>query len=84
MFASSQNIENAFIYADKALGFAFGRRLQSLGKHEKVRSKDHSIPPHLKLIKYLGTERMTIQRCSSIIARTRSKSGALGRFLQSC
>ena len=37
LFASSQNIENAFIYADKALAFAFGRRLQSIGKHQKVR-----------------------------------------------
>ena len=36
MLASSQNIENAFIYADKALAFAFGRRLQSIGKHQKV------------------------------------------------
>ena len=33
LFASSQNIESAFIYADKALAFAFGRRLQSIGKH---------------------------------------------------
>ena len=32
LFASSQNIESAFIYADKALAFAFGRRLQSVGK----------------------------------------------------
>ncbi|KAM0802579.1 hypothetical protein BDR22DRAFT_887367 [Usnea florida] len=36
LFASSQNIESAFIYADKALAFAFGRRLQSVGKHQKV------------------------------------------------
>ena len=40
MFASSQNIENAFIYADKALEFAFERRLQSIGKHQKVGPKD--------------------------------------------
>ena len=40
MFASSQNIENAFIYADKALAFAFGRRLQCSRKHQKVGPKD--------------------------------------------
>ena len=40
IFASSQNIENALIYADKALAFAFGRRLQSVTKEEKVGSKD--------------------------------------------
>ena len=37
LFASSQNIESAFIYADKALAFALGRRLQGVGKHQKVR-----------------------------------------------
>ncbi len=36
MFTSSQNIENAFIYADKAIEFAFGRRLQSIAKQQKV------------------------------------------------
>ena len=36
MFASSQNVENAFIYADKALAFAFGRRLRSVAKEQKV------------------------------------------------
>ena len=36
MFTSSQNIENAFIYAEKALAFAFGRRLQGIGEHQKV------------------------------------------------
>lgn len=39
MFASSQNIENAFIYADKALAFAFERRLHSTAKQQKVDSK---------------------------------------------
>lgn len=36
MFASSQSIQNAFTYADKALAFAFGRRLQSVGKRQNV------------------------------------------------
>lgn len=40
MFASAQNIENAFIYADKALAFAFGRRLQSIARQEKVGFKN--------------------------------------------
>lgn len=39
MFASSQNIGNAFIYADKALAFAFARRLQSIGKRQKAAPK---------------------------------------------
>lgn len=38
MLASSQNVENAFVYANKALTFAFERRLQSIAKHQKVRS----------------------------------------------
>ena len=46
MLASSQNIENAFIYADKALAFAFGRRLQSVGKHQKVGLKNVSVCPY--------------------------------------
>ena len=45
MFASSQNIENAFIYADKALEFAFERRLQSIGKHQKVGPKEPLFHP---------------------------------------
>lgn len=36
MLASSQNIENAFVYADKALTFALERRLQSIAKQQKV------------------------------------------------
>ena len=39
MFASSQNIETAFIYADKALAFAFRRRMQDIVKQQKVGSK---------------------------------------------
>lgn len=45
MFASTQNIENAFIYADKALAFAFGRRLQSIGVRPNVGPKE----PHIRL-----------------------------------
>ena len=40
IFASSQNIENTLIYADKALAFAFGRRLQSLPKGPKAGSDE--------------------------------------------
>ena len=36
MLASSQNVENAFIYAGKALAFALERRLQSIAKQQKV------------------------------------------------
>ena len=43
MFASTQNIENAIIYADKALAFAFGRRLQSIGARPNVGPKEHHI-----------------------------------------
>lgn len=38
MLASYQTIENAFMYADKALAFAFGRRMQDLGKLQHVLS----------------------------------------------
>ena len=40
MFASSQSIEDAFIYADKALAFAFRRRMQVITKQLKVKSED--------------------------------------------
>ena len=40
IFASSQNIEDALIYADKALALAFGRRLQGIMKEQKVGSND--------------------------------------------
>ena len=36
MLASCQSIQYAFTYADKALAFAFGRRLQSVGKRQNV------------------------------------------------
>ena len=39
MLVSSQKVESAFIYADKALAFAFERRLQDVGKQKKVGAK---------------------------------------------
>ena len=71
MFASAQNIENAFIYADKALEFAFGRRLQSIGRHQKVPPKNLLVHPYPKLMSSLGTERMTTTLCLSIMTTTR-------------
>ena len=55
MCASSQNIMNAFIYADKALAFAFARRIQGIGKYQNVGRKD---PPLtlLGLMSLLGTD----------------------------
>ena len=45
MLARSQNVENAFIYADKALAFAFERRLQSIIEQEKVGSRIFFLRP---------------------------------------
>ena len=71
MLASAQNIENAFIYADKALGFAFGRRLQSIERHQKVRPTNPLIHPYSKLMSPLGNERMTTDLRLSIMTMTR-------------
>lgn len=46
MIASIRGIENAYVYADKALASAFGCRLQSNGKRHNVGSKDPRIHPY--------------------------------------
>ena len=46
MLASSQRVESAFIYADKALAFAFERRLQNIVKQKKVGSKSSLFQPY--------------------------------------
>ena len=46
MLASSQKVESAFIYADKALAFAFERRLQSIVKQKTVGSKGSLFHPY--------------------------------------
>ena len=58
IFASSQNIENALIYADKALAFAFGRRLQSVTKEQKVGSNDF-FSIQIEAEKTIGTDHLT-------------------------
>ena len=74
MFVSSQNVENAFVYADKALAFALGRRLHSI---QKVRSN----PPFsscLKLLRPSGTN------CMKHLSITYCKHRMTGRhFTQS-
>ena len=74
MFVSSQNLENAFIYADKAFAFALGRRLQSI---QKVRSNPTS-SSWLKLLRPSGTN------CMKHLSITYCKHTITGRhFTQS-
>ena len=74
MFVSSQNVENAFIYADKAFAFALGRRLQSI---QKVRSNP-TFSSWLKLLRPSGTN------CMKHLSITYCKHTMTGRhFTQS-